>query len=193
MSDLDRIQAAWANQPKETFTMSIEEIRTRSIKLQSTVQSRNLLEYAVGAVLIVALGIAAFVVPTPLAKLACVLNVAGVAYVMWQMHVMARAASRNEMAVTQNWSQFYREELVRQRDALAGIWRWYLGPLVPGMVVFWLSVGMKASASDPVWPWVTATVGLAIGGIIFVGIASLNKRAAAGLQAEIDLLDQANR
>lgn len=191
MSDLDPFQTVWANQPKESFTMSIADIRARSMKLQSTVQRRNLLEYVVGGVLIVVFGAAAIFVPTTLAKLGCGLTAAGVAYVMWQLHALASAAAGDEMAATQNWVQFYRRELVRQRDALAGIWRWYLGPLVPGMVVFWLSVGARATASDPVWPWVITAAGLAFCAFVFGGIAALNQRAAAQLQAEIDTLDQA--
>jgi hypothetical protein len=193
MSDLDLIQTVWANQQKESFTMSIQEIRARSTKLQSTVRKRNRREYAVGALLIVLFGVAAFTASMTLAKIGCSLTAAGVAFVMWRMHVLARAASDEEIETTQNWVQFYRRELVRQRDALAGIWRWYLGPLVPGAVVYWLSVGAKATADNPVWPWVIMAGGLTLGGIIFAYVASMNKRAANELQNEIETLDRISK
>jgi hypothetical protein len=190
MSDLDRIQAVWANQPKEGFSMSVEEIRTRSNSLQSIVRRRNTREFVVGACLIVVFGAFAVFATTTLARLGMLLTVAGVAYVLWRLHVVARVASDGEVAATQNWAQFYRSELLRQRDALSGVWRWYLGPLVPGMVVHWLSVGMKATDGNPVWPWVIAVGGLALCALVFLSIASANKKAAAALQAEIETLDR---
>ena len=187
MSDLDRIQAVWANQPKESFSMSVAEIRERASTLQSTVKRRNFREYAVGAVLIVVFSVAAYFARTPLSAFACALTAAGVAFVMWRMHVLGRAASEQELAAAgSSWTAFYRQELVRQRDALRGIWSWYLGPLVPGMAVFWLSVGVKGGT----WSWLIAVGGLALTGAVFTWIAGANKRAAAGLQAEIDSLDQ---
>lgn len=187
MSDLDRIQAVWANQPKESFSMSVAEIRERASTLQSTVKWRNFREYAVGAVLIVLFSLAAYFARTPLSAFACALTTAGVAFVMWRMHVLGRAASEQELAAAGNsWAAFYRHELVRQRDALRGIWSWYLGPLVPGMAVYWISVGVKGG----MWDWLIAVGGLALTGAVFAWVADANKRAAAALQAEIDGLDQ---
>lgn len=187
MSDLDRIQAVWANQPKESFSMSVAEIRERASTLQSTVKWRNFREYAVGAVLIVVFSAAAYFAKTPLSSFACALTAAGVAFVLWRMHVLGRAASDSELAAAGNsWLAFYRQELVRQRDALHGIWSWYLGPLVPGMVVYWISVGVKGG----MWSWLVAVGGLALTGAVFAWVADANKRAAATLQAEIDVLDQ---
>jgi hypothetical protein len=187
MSDLDRIQAVWANQPKESFSMSVAEIRERASTLQSIVKRRNFREYAVGAVLIVLFSLAAYFARTPLSAFACALTAAGVAFVMWRMHVLGRAASEHEIASACNsWTAFYRQELVRQRDALRGIWSWYLGPLVPGMVVYWISVGVKGG----MWSWLIAVGGLALTAAVFAWVADANKRAAAALQAEIDVLDQ---
>ncbi len=187
MSDLDRIQAVWANQPKENFSMSVAEIRERASTLQSTVKRRNFREYAVGAVLIVVFSAAAYFARTPLSAFACALTAAGVAFVMWRMHVLGRAASEHEIAAAGScWAAFYRQELVRQRDALRGIWSWYLGPLVPGMVVYWISVGVKGG----MWSWLIAVAGVALTAAVFAWVADANKRAAVALQAEIDVLDQ---
>jgi len=186
MSDLDRIQAVWANQPKENFTMSIAEIRERASTLHSTVKRRNFREYAVGAFLVVFFSVAAYFARAPLSAFACALTAAGVAFVMWRVHVVGRAASAHELAAAGNsWAAFYRQELVRQRDALLGIWSWYLGPLVPGMVVYWISVGAKGGQ----WAWPVAVGGLALTGAVFSWVAAANKRAAKDLQSEIDILD----
>lgn len=187
MSDLDRVQALWAKQPKENFTMSVAEIRERASTLRSTVKRRNFREYAVGAVLVVFFSLAAYFARTPLSALACALTAAGVAFVMWRMHALGRAASEQEFAAAaSSWAVFYRQELVRQRDALRGIWSWYLGPLVPGMLVYWISVGAK----DGPWAWFIAAGGLALTCAVFLWVAYANKHAANELQAEIDFLDQ---
>ena len=192
MSDLERIQAVWANQPKEEFTMSLAEIQTRASTLQSTVKQRNFREYAVGAVLIVFFSAAAYFARTPLSAFACALTAAGVAFVMWRMHVVGRAANESELAAAGNsWAAFYRQELVRQRDALRGIWAWYLGPLVPGMAVYWLSVGAKGNGD--LWSWLIAAGGLALTGAVFLAVAHANRSAAEKLQAEIETLDHVEK
>ena len=187
MSDLDRIQALWANQPKEGFTMSIAEIHARASTLQNVVKQRNLSEYAVGGALIVFFSVAAYLARTPLSSFGCALTAAGVAFVMWRLHALGRAASANDLAAAaDNWAAFYRRELVRQRDALRGIWSWYLGPLVPGMIVYWLAIGVRGD----LWSWLIAAGGLALTAAVFIAIARANKAAAEQLQAEIDILDQ---
>lgn len=192
MSARDPIQALWAAQPGESFTMSAEEIRKRASKLHSVVRRRNVVEYAAGAVGMVLFGAAAFFVSTPLAKVGCVLIAAGMAVVLWQLYRLARAASPDALAVTEHWAEFYRGELVRQRDALRSVWLWYLGPLVPGMVVFWLSAGIKTMDGDAaLWGWLTTALGLGAMGLVFGAVVAANARAAKSLQAEIDALDAA--
>lgn len=190
MTERDPIQTLWASQQIEGFTMSVEEIRRRASRLQTNVQRRNVGEYAVGGALIVVFTAAAFFAESTLGKIGCALTAAGVAVVMWRLAVVARAASAHDVLAAESWAIFYRSELVRQRDALASIWGWYLGPLVPGMVVYWLSIALKPGAD--VSDGVIATAGLGATAIVFALVASANKRAAAVLQAEIDALDQTN-
>jgi hypothetical protein len=188
MSDHDPIQNLWTNQPSEEITMSLADIRARAGTLQSVVNRRNTREFAVGAILIVLFSVFAVIASTPLGQLGCALTAAGVAFVMWRMYAIARSDRGPGTAAVQGWLQFYRKELVRQRDALQSIWFWYLGPLVPGMVVYWLSVALKR---DDIWGWIIAAAGLTLGATLFAWIASANKEAAKQLQAEIDALDAA--
>jgi hypothetical protein len=81
----------------------------------------------------------------------------------------------------------HRRQLERQRDLLAGIWRWYLGPLVPGLVLFAVSLPFEQSRSGP-RAWIGTAVVLSIGAAVFVGIARLNRMAARQLQRKIDAL-----
>ena len=194
MTERDPLQNLWLNQPGEGFSMSIDDIRARASTLQATVRRRNFIEYAVGGLLIVIFAAAAFAAATPLGKLGCALITIGVAIVMWQLHVRARAASADEVSMAHGWADFYRQELVRQRDALSEIWLWYLGPLIPGMVVFWLSIGVNSAGGDfALWGWAKTVIGLVATVGVFAAVASANKNAAKALQAEIDELDVARR
>lgn len=194
MTDRDPVQTLWVNQQNEGFTMSTEEIRTRAGNMQSLVSRRNFLEYLVGGVLIVFFAAMTFIVPYPLSKLGCALIAIGTAFVMWRLFAVARAGTVSEAAAANDWSQFYRSELVRQRDALQGVWRWYLSPLIPGMVVYWLAIGIRSiGTSAAVWEWAIAVGGLALTAFVFVAVAAANQKAAAALQAEIETLDQASR
>ncbi len=194
MTDRDPVQTLWVNQQSEGFTMSTDEIRARAGNMQSLVSRRNFREYLVGGVLIAFFAAMAFVVPYPLSKLGCALIAIGIAFVMWRLFVVARAGSVSEAAAANDWAQFYRSELVRQRDALQGIWHWYLGPLIPGMIVYWLAIGIRSIGTPSVvWEWAIAVGGLALTAFLFTRIAAANKNAAAALQAEIETLDRASR
>lgn len=194
MTDRDPLQTLWVNQQSEDFKMSADEIRVRAGNLQSIVSRRNLLEYLVGGFLIAVFGAMAFVASYPLSKLGCALIAIGVAFVIWRLSVVARAGSVREAAAASDWAQFYRSELVRQRDALRGVWAWYLGPLIPGMVVYWLAIGIRSIGTPSVvWEWATTLAGLGLTAFLYVWIAAANKKAADALQKEIEALDRASR
>lgn len=169
--------------------MSLADIHARAERFQSRIRMRNWIEYAAAAIVIAGFTWAAFAVGDIIVRTACGLIVLGTLYVVWKLATLARASVKNDE--TMSWADFHRAELVRQRDALNGIWRWYLGPLVPGMTLFWIGVGLARSADSPLWGNLgVAALGLAIAAGMFIGIAALNKRAAKALQAEIDALDR---
>jgi hypothetical protein len=190
MSERDPIQSLWAAQLGEHFTMSIADIRARAAKLQSAVQQRNLIEYAAGGVAIAGFVAATIFAASTLGKVSCAVAAAGCAFVLWRLHVQARAASRGEMAVTESWAEFYRQELVRQRDALASAWLWYLGPLVPGMAMIRITAGINSALRGAtLWGWAVMLLGIGVTGVVFAYIARANANAAKALQAEIEALD----
>ena len=190
MSEHDPFQSLWKSQKPEEFSMSLANIHVRAERFQSRVRLRNWIEYAAAALVVAVFGWTAWVVDVLPVRAGCVLIVLGVLYVVWKLATLARAASKRDEGLS--WAEFHRAELVRQRDALNGIWRWYLGPLVPGLVVFWLGVGAPASIDAPVWSRLAISLlGLGLGAAVFFGVAALNKAAARKLQAELDALDRA--
>jgi hypothetical protein len=193
MSDpRDPLQSLWTAQQEEPFAMSLADIHTRAARFQSRIRWRNWIEYAASAIVVVAFAWTALVIGNTIMRMACGLIIAGTLYVTWKLGTLARSASTRETDETANWAAFHRAELVRQRDALRGIWRWYLGPLVPGMTLFWIGVALTPRGDAPWWVQVgVALMGAAIGAAMFFGIAQLNLSAAKKLDEEIAALDRA--
>lgn len=194
MADHDPVQDLWQKQPQENFSMSLEEVRLRASRFQRTISSRNARELIVGAFLIILFASFAWMAQSPLGKAAELLSAAGVAFVMWQLIRQARAATIDEVCLVTDWAQFHRAELVRQRDALRGVWLWYLAPLVPGGVLHWIAVGQADLAKgNLIAALATSAVGILVMVLVFGGILWLNLKAAKGLQAEIDNIDRFNQ
>jgi hypothetical protein len=175
----------WQHQPVEGIPMSLEMIRKRAGKFEKKVLWRNVREYAGGA--IAAALFASFFVKSHdiFFKVACAMMIAGLAYMAYQLHRRASARSMPTDLGTANSLQFHRSELERQRDFISHIWRWYLGPLIPGMVVFTLASALADSSAHGRVRQAIAD-GIMAFSVIFVW--RLNVRAARCLQRRIDEL-----
>jgi Flp pilus assembly protein TadB len=103
---------------------------------------------------------------------------------MWQLHRRARARPLPE-ALAGSLMEFHRAELARQRDALRSVWRWYIGPLVPGLVLFLCGRQIENGSWQP--------AAFAIVALLLAGVVVLNLHAARRLQRQIDKLDQLTR
>lgn len=184
----DPICDLWARQQIAPLRPSPEELGRLAHRLDRRVRLRNALEYGAGAIPILAFGAMAIAPVEPLMRLAGAAIVLGVLVVMYGLHRRA-GASRVE-----DWAtpilDHHRAQLVRQRDALESVWRWYLAPLVPGLALLfagvWQIVRDNAGASAA-----TAHIlpPVLIAGIVFVGIHWLNRVAARRLTHAIDALD----
>ncbi|MDZ4692427.1 hypothetical protein [Terricaulis sp.] len=193
MSDRDPLQSIWQNQSQEEFSMSLADIHTRAERFQSRIRVRNWGEYAAAAFVVAFFGWMAVTVPEPIVQIGAVLIVLGALYVCWKLHQLGRAASGDELnAGAQSWAAFHRAELTRQSDALRTVWRWYLAPFVPGMLVFLAGVSFTPANPAPLAARLTVfLVGLALTSAMFAVIAWLNAQAVKRLDAEIAALDQA--
>ncbi len=182
------IKEIWSDQSIEGFTMSLEDIRTRSTKLQRTVRNRNLREYLAGAIVVPVFILYTVVLPGMVTKIGSVMTIFGTLFVLWQLHKRgsARTTPVGETALLH--MAHYREELVRQRDALRSVVAWYLAPLVPGFIVFLIGIGLRAPSLQRVLPYLLIVAGL--GAVSFVGVWLLNRWGATRLQKQIDALEQ---
>jgi hypothetical protein len=172
--------------------MSIEQIRNEAGRFQRKVQRRNLREYIAALAVILFFGRIFLRANDLLVRVGCGLIIAGVAYVTWHLLSKGSPGSLDENAGLSNWIDFRRNELVRQRDLLKSIWRWYLGPLIPGIAAMFLAFAQAVLGGHLHVKHPGVSVG--VDGLFFVTVflvaARLNARAARKLQRQIDDLDR---
>jgi len=185
----DPIRDLWASQPIAPLRLSPEELGRRARHLDRRVRRRNALEYGAGAIPILVFGAMAIAPVEPLMRLAAVVIVLGVLVVVCGIHRRAGASRAEDWAAP--ILDHHRAQLVRQRDALGSVWRWYLAPLVPGLVLLFASVwrnvhdtaGASAATARIIPP-------VLIAAIVFAGIHWLNRVAARRLTRAIAALDR---
>ena len=176
------LQEIWQAQIPQPFHMTIEEIHARAQKFQKRVRFRNIRESISCGVAFPLLVWWAFTLPHPIMRVGAAVSASSMLYVTWQL--LKRGSSRE---ITGNGLEFHRRELERQRDAVASVWRWYLGPFLPGPLIM--------TAGSLFWNHGTRHVLFVAGFLIvftifFWWVGRLNRRAAQCLQRQIDQLDE---
>jgi hypothetical protein len=142
----DDIRNIWQDQPVENTPMPLEEIRRKARRFEKRIQRRNLREYVGGALAIAIFTFDIFKFPTPVARTGSALIIAGVICIVVQIYKRAAPGKMPaDLALTASL-EFHRLELVRQRDLLRSVWLWYIGPIVPGLIVFGAGVTPRHAA-----------------------------------------------
>ena len=191
MSERDPLRDLWAGQETGGFAMPVEEVRRRAGAFQSRIRTRNMTEYAAALFVLIAFGGVALTVPDWGVRAGAALIMLGTLYVVWKLHTMARAAGSGEIDAALSLTDFHKGELLRQRAALATVWRWYLMPFVPGMIVFLSAVSFTPDNPAPLAAkLIVFFFSLGIVGTLFAGIAWLNARAVKALDKEIAALER---
>lgn len=174
--------------------MSLAEVHSRAERFQKRIRWRNAIEYFAAAMVAAAFGWMAFAVPLPMVQAGAILIVAGTLYVCWKLNQLGRAASKAELDQAASLSDFHRAELMRQRAALSTVWRWYLGPFVPGVLVFLAGVAFAPELDAPLSTKLGVFIsGAAFVAAVFAAVGWLNMRAVDQLDKEIAAIDRARR
>jgi hypothetical protein len=194
----DELLNLWQSQEPQSISMSAKELRDASSKLERRVFWRNSREYLGVAIVVVAFGYSLYKFETVLLRLGSGLTIAGALFVAFQLYRKGSAAAMAQDLESKNCVEFHRMALVRQRDLLLSVWKWYLLPFVPGLGLFLLGelqMVLRQPASHfhygmvALWFGITFTVCAGT----FVLVEWLNRRAAKALQKEIDALDELNQ
>lgn len=172
--------------------MTTAQLRQHAARFQSKIRTRNRIEYAAAALVIGVFAWMAILIPEPVVKAGAGLIILGTLYVCWKLHTLARAPAAAELDRAASLADFHRGELLRQRKALAAVWKWYLAPFVPGMLVFIGGVTFTPELDLPLIARLALFAATLVPiAAIFGLVAWLNAQAVKTLDAEIAALDLA--
>ncbi len=183
-------QKIWQDQPVKDIQMSIDVLRNRADKFERRVIRRNIREYISS---LLAAGVFVYFFATTQAilfRLAYALFIAGLAWVVLQLHRKGAVKTMPATMGTSTSLQFFRTQLERQRDAVQSIWSWYLAPLVPGFLL--LTVGTIVARPNRHGLASAASMDVFVVALFFV-VWKINVRAARCLQRTIDELSAAEK
>ncbi|MDI4634639.1 hypothetical protein J7U46_16385 [Pelomonas sp. V22] len=184
MSELHQL---WKGQPAEPLqALAAEELAQKAAAFHKRIARRNRSERLSAAIVVPVFLLYAWIFPYWVTKIGALLIVAGIFVLLWQLKRRAEAADPAR-ALGLDLLAFHRAELVRQRDALRSVWLWYIGPLLPGLLLFlWGRQQELATPAAQAWhPWVNAITAL-----VLLGIVLLNLWMARKLQRQIDEIDK---
>jgi len=184
---LDRFQLLWQEQERQPVELAVDQIARQAASFRRTIHRRNLREYVAAATVVAVFGAYAAMADTVLVRVACAATIAGALYVAHYLRRHGTPEPAELAACTADHLAVHRRQLEQQRDLLASVWRWYLGPLVPGLVLFAVSKPIEQSGFAR-GTWIAAAISLSVCALVFAGIARLNRMAARRLQREIDAL-----
>ncbi len=183
MNEEQKIVDLWRNQPLVGSEIDMDMVIKSATTFQRQVRARNLLEYLAAGALVAWSGSSLLRSEVPLVVRVGV-GLIGLGAMLVAIVLRLRGAAAHGgpplAAPTREVVSWHRAELVRQRDLLRRVPLWYLGPLVPGVVV--LLVGAWLSSPDQ-----HLRVGLTavLVGVVFAGFAALNARGASKLDQQI--------
>lgn len=187
--DSDDMRELWQSQGGEDAPIDLEGLRKKTGKFRSTIWWRNFREYFFICLMVPYFSYFAWTARLLLMRVGYGLLVAGLLYVAYELHRRASASRPPGELGWDNCMAFHRAQLERQRDALIGIWRWYLGPLVPGLAMVWIGISIPAFRRSGAKGLISLLVLAGVPGIIGWQVARLNKDAAAKIQRQIDELE----
>jgi len=177
----ESIRDLWQSQDAAAHPMPIEELHRRAQALESKVRHRNWREYG-AAILVAAFSVFLLIARVPWhVRAGAGLTLAAIAIVCFHIYRYGSSAPRTDAATASR--EWYRHELERQRDLLSGVWKWYLGPMIPGLAL-WLTGGLW----DHPERWGRVLIACTFAAALFIAIGRWNIQTARKLDKEISSL-----
>jgi hypothetical protein len=171
----------WQEQASEGRPMPLDDIRSRAERLDTNTRRSRMA--TAGLVILVVMWEAwqVWIQDAMLERAGDALTIAAFLYVAYRFRRHRLAAPPVALGST-NSADFYRAELIRQRDLSKDSWG-YLLPFVPGVTLSLFGGGFE---NRPVGHVIALIV---FGVALFVGVAGWNTYTLRKLQREIDGLD----
>ena len=190
MTVSDSVRQAWQASAADAALPALDTVRAGADAFYRRIRLRNAVEYAACVLVVVMFSAMAAFAPMPLtARIGAGLVVAGTLLVAWNLRRLASAIPPPEAASAFPILVHQRAQLVRQRDALARVWLWYLLPMVPGLMLILFAPVFERGLATLLMMRAGTMIGIGINFLVFGGVWWLNHRAARMLQKTIDEID----
>ena len=171
----------WQEQAADEPLMPRDEIRTKAKSLDAKMRRWRVVTAVLFLLLLIKGALEVWTQTETLERAGDLLLMAALVYIAYRYRKQRLAAPPVALGKT-NCAEFYRTELVRQRDLSKDSWG-YLLPFVPGVALALFGSGFE---NQPVSQRVAlVTLGVAL----FIGTAWWNAYSARKLQHEIDAVD----
>jgi len=184
------IRNLWQAQGSADAPLTLEELRKKGAKFRTTIARRNLREYVLIALMAPYFSYFAWTARLPLMRVGNGLLAAALLYMAYQLHRRASASPAPGELAWRSCLAFHRAQLERQRDALSGVWSWYLGPLIPGFATIAIAIAIPLFHKS-IPAGLLSFLWVAVPAVVLWWVARLNKGAAAKIQRQIDELEAA--
>jgi hypothetical protein len=189
MTGTDPFVEAWQASVAEAPLPPVGELRTGADRFYRQIRRRNRVEYGAAVLVVLCFSAYTILLPSPIARIGALLVVLGTLYVVWQLDRRASAIAPPPAEAALPLIVHQRAQLVRQRDALAAVWRWYLLPFVPGLAVMMLGPMIARDPAMLLHMALNESLSILSLILVFGGIWWLNRRAANMLGRKIAELD----
>jgi hypothetical protein len=177
------LKSLWKSQPLDAETVSLDAIRGAAKGLNATILRRNRQEVFAGYLVVLIFGVFAWLQETTTMRAGCVLIILGTLVMLYQLRKRAAIGTLPTQDVAGTYVNYFRAELVRQRDAVRAIWLWGIIPAVPGVAVLVWGMAEKDPSG---FPWLPM---LAMFLVPFGVVVWMNLKVARKMQHKIDEID----
>jgi hypothetical protein len=171
----------WQQQTRAERITPVDEIRAKAERLDANTRRWRTLTTLLFILLVMVEAVQVWIQEAPLERAGDSLTIAALMYVAYRFRRQRLAAPPVALGRT-NGVEFYRAELIRQRNLSTDSWG-YLLPFVPGVTLALFGRGLE----DRSWGQTLAIMIVAVA--LFLGVAFWNAYTARKLQNEIDALD----
>jgi uncharacterized membrane protein YfcA len=175
------ILGLWQQQSREERLMPLDDIRTKAERLDAKTRRWRVITAVLFVLLLMKGALEVWTQEGMLERAGDLLLLVALVYIAYRYRKQRLAAPPVALGRT-NCADFYRAELVRQRDLSKDGWGFLL-PFVPGMALALLDGRLEARSTSQLIAAVASGVGL------FLGIAWWNAHTARRLHNDIDALD----
>ncbi|MDE1150089.1 MAG: hypothetical protein PW843_26345 [Azospirillaceae bacterium] len=186
----DTLQTLWQSQKQEIDAMTLNDIKAKAARFEHLVRHRARWQYGSAALSILLFCTYVWFMPGWMLKAGGALEMLAVLYTLTQIPRRAPPKATVADGRPVEVVDAYRGALIHQRDEMTAVWRWYLLPYVPGIVLMAAGSGVAIHGGGDIGTaYAILALALTIAALCLVVVWLASLLGAARLQRRIDDLN----